>query len=292
MKKNQMKCINITDRSKSICIINTGKEINYLTNIKGKTDKTKSKKKIENNKIFTKKKQLSFNNNKVIYKYNDYEMNLFEYKIALIYDKRTYFEYYWSLLRAKHIFLFSFIPNNDYNSPIIKMSLFFFSFALYYTINALFYTDSTMHNIYLEHGNYDIIYQLPKIFYSNLISTVINTFMYFLSLSEKVIIQQKQKKKKNNLFELKKILLTKIIFYYIFYFIFLAFFWFYVSLFCIVYKNTQLYLIKDTLISFSFSLLYPLGFYLLPGLLRIPALKNRKKNKECIYKLSKLIQTI
>ena len=53
-------------------------------------------------------------------------MNLFEYKIALIYDKRTYFEYYWSLLKSKHIFLFSFVPSNDYNSPIIKMSIFFF----------------------------------------------------------------------------------------------------------------------------------------------------------------------
>ena len=149
-----------------------------------------------------------------------------------------------------------------------------------------------MHNIYLEHGKYNFIYQLPKIFYSNLISTVINTFMHFLSLSEKVIIEQKKDKKKINLLKLKKKLLIKIVFYYIFYFIFMAFFWFYVSCFCIVYKNTQLYLIKDTLISFSLSLLYPLGIYLLPGLLRIQALKDCKKNKECIFRLSKLIQRI
>ena len=46
-KRNQMKFININikDRSKSICKINTGREINYLETLERKTDKTKSKKK-------------------------------------------------------------------------------------------------------------------------------------------------------------------------------------------------------------------------------------------------------
>ena len=119
--------------------------------------------------------------------------------------------------------------------------------------------------------------------------------MYFLSLSEKAIIQIKKQNSKNlgiYLTKLKRELLIKFIFYYILYFIFLLFFWFYVSCFCIVYKNTQIYLLKDTLISFTLSLVYPLLYNLLPGILRIHALRDPKKNKECIYKISKLIQTI
>ena len=63
-------------------------------------------------------------------------------------------------------------------------------------------------------------------------------------------------------------------------------------MFCTIYKNTQIHLIKDTLISFGTSLLYPFGIYLLPGLFRIPALLNKKNKKKYLYNLSKLIQAI
>ena len=53
-----------------------------------------------------------------------------------------------------------------------------------------------------------------------------------------------------------------------------------------------MHLIKDTLISYTCSLLYPLAINLLPGILRIPSLKAAQKNKECLYKISKFIQII
>ena len=294
IKRN--KNIKSNDKSSSAFKIRIGNNLNSLEIKDNNKDIKKVKKLNSKEKIRMDKRKLIKNNYNIKLKeYTDYEINNLEYKKALIQDKRTYFEYYWSLLKLKHLFLFSFIPNNDYNSSIIKISLFFFSFALYYTINALFYTDNIMHDIYLNKGKYHFIYQIPKIIYSNLLSTVINTLMYYLSLSEKTIIQIKNQNSKNNgaqLYQLKKILLIKFIIFYILYYIFLLFFWFYVSCFCVVYKNTQLYLIKDTLISFSLSLLYPLGYYLLPGLLRIPALRADKKNKVCIYKISKIIQVI
>ena len=177
---------------------------------------------------------------------------------------------------------------------IIKICLFFFSFGLYYTVNALFFTDSTMNKIYEDNGEYDFIYQIPKILYSNLICTVINSIVRFLSLSEKDILKIKAIKRNENLKQkvesIKHCLKIKFIFYYIISFLFLFIFWFYISCFCAVYKNTQIYLIKDTLISFSLSLLYPLGFYLLPALLRLVSFKNN--NKECIYKISLVLQLL
>ena len=57
-----------------------------------------------------------------------------------------------------------------------------------------------------------------------------------------------------------------------------------------IYKNTQYHLLKDTLISFGLSLLYPFGIYLLPGFFRIPAISNSKKNKKYLYRFSKFLQ--
>ena len=70
--------------------------------------------------------------------------------------------------------------------------------------------------------------------------------------------------------------------------LFLLLFWYYLSMFCAIYSKTQYHLIKDTLISFGLSLIYPFGIYLLPGMLRISSLSNPKGEREYLYKFSKV----
>ena len=100
---------------------------------------------------------------------NDEELNTLEYEFAIVYDKRTYFQYYWSLLKKKQLFLFSFLYNNDYNLSTIKISLFLLAFSLYFTINGFFFSDDTMHKIHEDNGAFNIIYQIPQILYSTII---------------------------------------------------------------------------------------------------------------------------
>ena len=222
---------------------------------------------------------------------NDFEINSLKYKEALKFDKRRYFEYYFSLLKRKQILIFTFYTNNDYNSKSIKICLLLFSFALYYTINALFFNDSTMHKIYIDKGKYDFIYQLSNILYSTLICSIINTLIKYLSLTETNIINMKRNKgEKEKNMKIKKCLTIKFILFFLLNFIFLILFWYYISCFCAIYKNTQMHLIKDTLISFGLSLLYPVGLCLLPGIFRIPSLRDSKQDKQCIYNLSKIIE--
>ena len=235
------------------------------------------------------------NNSKIgikILQLNDYQINTLVYNNALILDKRTFCQYYLSLLKIKHLIIFTFYTSNDYNSKIIKICLFFFSFALYYTVNALFFSDSTMHKIYEDEGSYNFIYQLPLILYSTTICSIGNTILSFLSLTEKNLLQLKQEAidKKRKLIRMLKYLKIKFILFYLISFILLLFFWYYLSCFCVIYRNTQIHLIKDTLISFGLTLLYPFGLILFPGIFRIPSLK--KNNRECIYKFSKILQMI
>ena len=68
----------------------------------------------------------------------------------------------------------------------------------------------------------------------------------------------------------------------------MLFLWFYLSSFGAVYQNTQVLLFINTILSFSFSLLYPFIFNLVPSLFRINSLNNNKK--ECVYKISSIIQ--
>ena len=251
--------------------------INYTKNIYN-NDKNYKK---------TKKKK------KIKFYLNDYEMNSLNYDKALEYDKRTYFGYYISLIRTKQIIMFTFFVKSDYNSRQIKIILSMLSFAFFYAINALFFTDSTMHQIYIDHGVYDYFYQLPQIFYSAIISTIVDSIISYLSLTEESISELKQKKLSIKLIEMKKLIKCiriKFIILFSLNFIFLGCIWYYLTIFCAIYKNTQIFLIKDTLISFATSLAYPFLYNLIPGIFRIPALKAKKKDRNFLYKISQFLQ--
>ena len=247
-------------------------------------------------KTVNKKKEKKIEKVKNIMKYIDDEINLLTYDLAIQCDKRTFSEYYFSLLKTKQIIIFAFYNNNDYNSKIIKIDLFFISFTIYYTVNALFYNDDKMHKIYVSKGKFDLEAQIPIIIYSTIISTILNALLKLLALSNDSIIAFKKDKTKINVKKRKEDLLNKLnikfIFYFIISFIFLSFFWYYIAMFCVIYKNTQVHLLKDTLISFGLSMLYPFGIYLLPGLFRIPALSNEKYGRKYMYNFSKALQIL
>ena len=235
---------------------------------------------------------MDFKKNKLKKKSNsltDKEINSFKYEEALKFDKRTYIQFYFSLLKEKHLLIFTFITKNDYNSRLNKICFFFFSFALLYTINSFFFQENKIHKIYVDKGTFDFIYQIPQIFYSTIISAVITLLIKFLSLSDNKVIELKKSNNIEDFNKAIKCLITKIIIFYILQFLLLLFFWYYLGCFCAVFQNTQFCLIEDTIISLILSLIYPFILNLLPGIFRIPSLR---KNKKCLYQVAKIFQYI
>ena len=100
----------------------------------------------------------------------------------------------------------------------------------------MFYSDSTMHQIYIENGKFNYTYQLPQMVYSFIISTVLENLLNILGLYEQDILELKNNKENNEkiLSKIKK----KIIIFFIIIFILLFSFWFYLGCFCAVYKYT------------------------------------------------------
>ena len=251
----------------------------------------------KNNKIPNYINNYNYKKYEDILKYSNNELNSLNYENALKIDKRTCFEYYISLLKNGNLLIFAFyILNNDYNSQILKIYLFFFSFSVNLTINALFFNDDTMNKIYIDEGSFNFIYQIPQIIYSSVISNIIDIIIKYLSLSENEVIKIKMEKKLKSLdLKFKKlfqILKIKFALFFIVSFLFLLSFGYYNICFCGIYVNTQFHLIIDSLIGFGLSFVYPFGIYIFPGILRIKALHAKKQDKEYIYKFSQFIQDI
>ena len=120
----------------------------------------------------------------------------------------------------------------------------------------------------------------------------LGALVQILGLSNDSILDFKKNKETKDINEKEEKLIKKLkikfVFYFIFGYIILIFFWYYISMFNAVYKNTQYLLLKDTLMGFGLSLASPFVIYLLPGIFRIPALGNPQKNRKCLYNFSKV----
>ena len=161
-------------------------------------------------------------------------------------------------------------------------------------LNVFFFSDDSMHKIYLNYGKYDFVQQIPQIIYSTAISQLLEVFLCYLSMTDKHYYQIKNlKNEKNNkelIMQILKCIKIKLISFFVFTFILFVFHWYLISAFCSVYQNTQIIFIKDSISSFITGLLYPFILYLFPAVLRIISLKDIvKKRLKCIYKLSDII---
>ena len=169
----------------------------------------------------------------------------------------------------------------------------FFLFALNLVTNALFFNDYIMHKIYKDKGVYNFFCFLPQIIYSVIISSIIDIILKNLVLTQRNILEIKYEKNEYNLepkaITVIKCLIIKFVCFYIISILLLILFWYYISCFSIVYKNTQKHLFINSLIGLFISFIYSFIFCLIPGIFRIPSLKESGKY---LYKISQIIQIL
>ena len=58
-------------------------------------------------------------------------------------------------------------------------------------LNVFFFSDETMHKMYLDYGKYNFVQQIPQIVYSTIVSQLIQVFICYLSLTDKYFYQIK-----------------------------------------------------------------------------------------------------
>ena len=270
-------------------LINTGSK-NHKSVSKLKLINAKKNHKMDLNNPMIEKSQIILNE----MQYNDYEKNYFSYKEALENDKRSFMEYYKSLVKTKHPLIFSLIPIKDYNSMITKVDILLISFAVLYATNALFFNEKTIHQIYEDKGAYNMRYFLPQTILAFIIGHIIVIILKYIFLSERHIMEIKKQETKDNasvmIDKVKRCLIIKYIIFYVAGSIFLILFWYYLSSFGAVYQNSQIFLIINTFLSSFISIIYPLFINVFPAVIRAFSLNNT--NREIFYKISKIIQII
>ena len=192
---------------------------------------------------------------------------------------------YLSKIKRQHIIMFTFCSENDFNLIYVKLARFAFEICTNIAMNALFFSDESMHKIYLNYGKYDFVQQIPQIIYSSLISQIFNLLISFLILTESqmnTIIGLKEKENEKNMKEIERInkyIKIKFILFFSITFVLFSFFWYFISAFCAVYENTQITFLKDFITSFFTEFFYPFVIYYVLAFFRKISLKDKDKKR-------------
>ena len=174
----------------------------------------------------------------------------------------------------KREIIFSFLNKID-NSLILKIILLILSFINYFAVNTFFFSEKTIHQIYVDKNVYNFSYQFKYIMSSLLISYVFFAIAkYFYNFESKISIIP------NKIQLLVSFIVSSIIF---------IFYWMYIGAVTSLYININKHLIINIILCFIFSIILKALLSLIYAACRILAIKT---NKEFLYNISKKINYI
>ena len=256
------------------------------------------KAKKNNSKIITyhSKKENKDINNMI----NDLNYNLdnYDFKNAIVLERRSFWRIYYICLLSKERILNTFVYKSPFEIKTLKISLFIFNFACDFALNAFFYSNQKISDKYHYNGNNLIWFTLLNNIVITISSTIVSVLLIKLfnmltnSNREIKIIYKRLKEKKDNIkkanhkesknifTKLKKVC-TKLkikIFCYIFLeILILLFFFYYITGFCIIYKETQINWLLDSLISYIFSSIFKIILSFFIAIIYLFSLKYKLK---------------
>ena len=283
-------------------------EFKELEKIKGKNKKTESVPEKANppkgNKNEDKEVQQAKNNYDILIPpssnttnvvkdivYRDDELNCAEYKEAVAQDKRTFIQYYWSLLKMKQLCIFTFYTYTDHTLRLVKIALFILFLSFYFAFTALFFNDSIMRAIYIYKGNTDAAVHVTNIVLSSLCCLIMNYIVRFVALSErdinKIINDGNTDNRKSICHQTKQRLKIKTYILFVIAALLIGLCWYYVAAFCAVFKNSQGHYFINVLVAFIVCNIWPCVTSLIAPIFRLKSI--HEKNSECMYKFSQII---
>ena len=198
-------------------------------------------------------------------------LNIYTFQEAIKYDKRSFCTIYYIFLIAKQVIMHAIFYKSPMEPLPIRLSLLKFMLGCDLALNAIFYTDekiSEKYNSVESAITFAFTNNLIVILLSTLIGYILFIFLANMNNSTNAIRnlfrdeEEKIKKNKNYVvslqrkreitIEVNRIMKTykvKVIIFYIVEFLCMIFFWYYVTIFCYMYKKTQLSWLTDCLLT-------------------------------------------
>ena len=231
---------------------------------------------------------------------SNYVLDNYAYEDAIENEKRSFCRIFFIYLISKENVSNIIFFNPPLELKPIRISVFIFSFACDFALNALFYLSDNISDKYHYTGSFRELFALVNNLTISLVSTIVSFILlyFFQTLTqsskkienlfreqEQLLKKDKQykvgegaiKEIKNKLDKIIKCLKVKIIVFIILEFILMLFFFYYSTAFCQVYPSTQVSWVLDCISSYVISLSITLVLSFICALFYKIAIKFRIK---------------
>ena len=220
-------------------------------------------------------------------------INNYPFWLSHLIDKRNCFYIFWSFIIEKHVLLYSLFDKGKIKYRGVTLSLFLIQLSLCFSFNAFFYFNSMISERFY-YGSISLLHFIEKTLFSFLIGFIILKllrYFHFFPIKFHSILTDISNNKM--LCHYIVILLSKLRVHLCFYFSFTIaitlFFWYYLTIFCIVYYHTQLSWLLHSIVSIFSLLVLSVIYSSLFAILRKIGIKYKY---EWVYNISILLKDI
>ena len=205
----------------------------------------------------------------------------YDYEDAIKYDKRSFMRIYYICILSKENILNIFLIKSPLELRSIRWIIFILIYSCDFALNTVFYFNDHISDKYHYEGNHLYLFTTFNNFIISFISTllsfsIVNALQLLTNSKDDVedLFRVEEKKMRQNkkykvsfkrrkqilktIYQINKKLKIKIIIFLILEFLIMLFFFYFVTAFCEVYKNTQISWIIDSFVSFILS--FPMEF--------------------------------
>ena len=200
----------------------------------------------------------------------------YNYEIAIKYDKRSFWRIFYICILAKENIINILFFRTPLDLQSLRICLFIFVYSCDLAFNTIFYSNESISEKYHYEGNnlflFNLVNNLIQSIISSIISMIIvNIFQYMIGARgdfEDIFKDEEKKLRENRNYKVNKVTKIKIlehinkiysklqymsILFVVLEFLIMLFFYYFVTAFCEVYKNTQISWLYDFFISFLIS---------------------------------------
>ena len=113
----------------------------------------------------------------------NYNLEIFSFENAILYDKRKFWRLYYICLLSQERFLNTFILKSPLEIKSLRISLFIFNYSCDCCLNALFYLNQKISDKYHYEGNSAILFSLTNNITISLVSSIVGYSLIYFSQS-------------------------------------------------------------------------------------------------------------
>jgi hypothetical protein len=229
-----------------------------------------------------------------IKEYLKLELDEMEYDDAIIYDNRTFCQFYWDRLKDKQIVINTFFNKENLRPITIKIILLLLNIELYFVVNGLFYSEEYISGLF--HSNEKETFfsflkrSIERLLYTTVVGVIIESIIEFIFLDENRIKRIFKREKDNfvhlkyEIFQFIRNIKKRFIVFIILCFIISFFSWYYANCFNNAYPGVKIEWVKSSIVIMIIMQILPIITGFIESILRTLSFKCKS---ETLFEMKK-----